>query len=253
MALIRKLKAAIKPVKHTEEDLNRDEDKLVRSLPLPGSEVVEILDDVPPKQDGASYIPLEVRGSNGKKYKIVIPRAYYKSVPKVWEWNEPRYKAAELMAAGWPLRQVAEAVGYSRMTMYGWLQHPEFKEHVDGLTLETGWANQRERIAGLNKITALLFDKVINEIGHVKLTDKSIGPVLSAIQTIATQISQEKGEFVEQTSIEQSTTIQGTLGLAAIPVEMMLNTKTAEERKALEAEFDAVGNDIIRSITGEKE
>ena len=137
--------------------------------------------------------------------------------------------------------------------MYGWLQHPEFKEHVDGLTLETGWANQRERIAGLNKITALLFDKVINEIGHVKLTDKSIGPVLSAIQTIAKQISQEKGEFVEQTSIEQSTTIQGTLGLAAIPVEMMLNTKTAEERKALEAEFDAVGNDIIRSITGEKE
>lgn len=253
MGLRRKLRAAMKPVKHLQEDLNRDEDKLVRSKPLPTSQIVEIYEEEPPEQDGANYIPMEVKGSNGKKYKIVIPRTYYKSVPKTWHWNEDRYKAAELMAAGYPIKQVADIVDYSRMTLYGWLQHPEFKEHVDGLVLETGWANKRERIAGLNKVTELLFDKVVKEIDHVKLTDKSIGPVLTAILSTAKQLAQEKEEFVEQTKVEQNTTIEGTIGVSAIPVETYLNTVAAEDRKALEADFDQVGNDIIRSITGEKE
>lgn len=252
MGLRKKLKAAIKPVKHTEEDLNRDTDKLVRHKPLPATHAVEILDNTEPEPTGTDYIPMEVKGSNGKKYRIAVPRSYYKAVPKTWHWNEARYKAAELMAAGWPLQQVADAVGYSRMTMYGWLNHPEFKEHVDGMVLETGWANQRERIAGLNRVTNLLFDKVVAEIDKVKLTDKSIGPVLTAIQSIAKQIAQEKGEFIEQTKVDQSTTLSGTVGISAIPVEEYLKTQVDNDRRVLEAEFDQLGDDIIKSITGEK-
>lgn len=243
----------MKPVKHTEEDLARDNKQLTSGTKLPTSEVVEILDDEEPEQNGVDYIPMEVHGSNGKKYKIVIPRSYYKSVPKKWSWNEARYKVAELMAAGWPVKQIADIVGYSRITLYGWLQHPEFKEHVDGMILETGWANKRERIAGLNRVTQLLFDKVIDEIGHVKLTDKSIGPVLTSIQSIAKQLAQEKEEFVEQSKVAQTTTIDGNLTVAAVPVETYLNAKAPDERLALEAEFNEIGDNIIRSITGEKE
>lgn len=251
MGLKGKLNKAVKPVKHTPEDQARDKKQMNRFKPLPESKVLEVTESKELEKAGDDYVPLEVRGSNGKTYKIVVPKAF-KSVPKDWKWDGKRYKAAELLAAGYPLSEVADTVGYTRQTLYCWLQHPEFKEHVDGLTLESGWANQRERIAGLNRVTRLLFDKVINELGQVKLTDKSVGAVLSSLQMIAKQISQEKGEFIEQSKVDSNTTINGTLGVAEIPLENILNEKTAEERRELEAEFNRLGDDIIRSITGEK-
>lgn len=254
MGLKRKLNAAVKPVVNTPEDLDRDDRHPLRKKPLPThTKVLEVQDVEEPDTENGNYITMEVKGSNGKVYKVVIPKSYHKSIPRNWSWNAKRYKAAELMAAGYPMTEVAKAIDIDRSAIYGWLQHPEFKEHVDGLTLETGWANQRERLAGLNKVTRLLFDKVVNEIGNVKLTDKSIGAVLSSLQMISKQISQEKGEFVEQSKVEQNTNISGAVGVAAIDVSQMLNSKSNEERAALEAEFNTMGNDIIRAITGEKE
>lgn len=253
MGLVRRIKEASKPVKHTEKDLDREGKQLFRHKPLPTSQVIQELEADDPEQDGKEYITMEVAGSNGKKYKIVIPRSYYKSVPKKWHWNAARYDAADMIAAGYPVKQVAEIVGYSRITLYGWLQHPEFKDHIDGLVLETGWANQRERIAGLNRLAENLFDKLVKDISRVPLTDKSVGPILNAVLATAKQIAQEKGEFVEQTRVDQNTTLNGTVGISAVPVEQFLSSQAAEERKKLEAEFDQVGNDIIRSITGEKE
>lgn len=257
MGLKRKLNTAVKAVTHTEEEQKYIEEHDVQGVKigkaLPTSELLEVQDTEEPEKNGADYIPLEVKGSNGKTYKIVIPRSYYKTVPKTWSWNEQRYKVAEDLAAGFPLTEIATRQGTHRSTIYGWLQHPEFKEHVDGLTLESGWANQRERIAGLNKVTKLLFEKVVNEIDKVKLTDKSIGAVLSSLQMIAKQISQEKGEFIEQSKVDQQTNITGTMAVAELKLDTIMNGKTSEEKAALEAEFNQLGDDIIRSITGEKD
>jgi hypothetical protein len=253
MGLKRKLNAAVKPVENLPEDLQRDANHPLRKKePAHHTKVLEVREEEPPNTENGDYISLEVRGTGNKVYKVVIPRSYAKSIPKNWSWDAKRYKAAELIAAGYPMTEVAKIIERDRSVIYGWLQHPEFKEHVDGLTLETGWANQRERIAGLNRVTRLLFDKVVNELGHVKLTDKSIGAVLSSLQMIAKQIGQEKGEFVEQSKVENNTTLSGAIGIAEMPVDAVLNEKTVEERRALEDEFNKLGDDIIRNITGEK-
>jgi hypothetical protein len=266
MGLVRKLNAAVIPVTHTAAEQKYIKDNnlnLNMSHPLPPPTVtMSVTEAIPPKPgdlstprnaEGKEYIMMEVKGSNNKVYKVCIPQSYAKLIPKVWSWNDTRFKVAELISAGIPMTEISKICDVSRHAIYGWLQHPEFKEHVDGITMETGWANKRERIAGLNKLTRLLFDKVINEIDGVKLTDKSIGAVLTSIQTIAKQLGIEKDEFVEQTKVEQNTTVSGVIGIAAIPVETLLNSKSTEDRAALEAEFDSVGDNLIRSITGERD
>lgn len=209
--------------------------------------------DPSPLAPGKEYIMMEVKGSGNKVYKVAIPQSYAKLIPKTWHWNTIRYKVAEMISAGFPMTQIADICQVPKSAIYGWLQHPEFKEHVDGITMETGWANKRERIAGLNRLTRMLFDKVTTNLDSVMLTDKSIGAVLMSIQNIAKQLGVEKEEYVEQTKVEQNTTISGTVGIVAIPLENMLNSKTTEERLALEAEFNDIGNSVIQNITGERD
>lgn len=203
----------------------------------------------------ADFIKFEVTGSEGKRYKVVCPASYYSIVPKVWSWNASRYKAAELIAEGVPYTQIAmhPEVGITnRMVLYGWMEHPEFREHVEGLTLETGYASRRERIAGMNRLTRSLFDKLERELLGLKLTDKSIGPVINGILAGMKQLSQEKGELIEVQKIEQNTNISGGLDVAAtVKVGELLSSEPDERRRELEAAFDQQGNDIIRQLIGE--
>ena len=203
----------------------------------------------------SDYTTIEVESSQGKRYKLVVPKSYATCVPKVWSWNAERYRVAELIALGVPISHIPEdpqVMIKSRMVIYGWLQHPEFKEHVDGITMETGFANKRERIAGLNRLTQKLFDKVIRELEGIPLTDKSIGPVLSAIQTTAKLIAQEKQEFIEESKVTQDTNITGAITTVQADIENVMESKSEEERKALARAFDEMGDDIIRAITGGK-
>ena len=260
--LRRKTQATLTPVIFTEEEsklIKENNININLSRPATTTKTLKstvthtpkpVAGDPSPKKVN-EYITMDVKGSGDKVYKVVIPQSYAKLIPKTWSWNEKRYKVASMISAGIPMIHIADANDIDRSTIYGWLQHPEFKEHVDGLTMETGWANKRERIAGLKKLTGLLFDKVINEIGAVKLTDKSVGSVLTAIQMIAKQLGQEKEEFIESTRVEQNVTLSGTVAIIGIPVDKLLNSKTSEERLRLEEEFNSLGNSIIQNITGE--
>jgi len=196
-----------------------------------------------------------LHGSKGEKYTVVVPASYVGNIPQTWEWNAERYKVAELIAQGIPYAQIPDHPGVtirSRMTIYCWLEHPEFRSHVDGLVLETGWANRRERISKMVRLNDKLLDKVLNEIDKVKLTDKMAGALLSAINANAKLVAQEKGEFVEESKVTQDTNISGTVATASLDITKLIESKTAEEQKALEKEFEAMGDDIIRSLTGNK-
>lgn len=202
------------------------------------------------------YTTIEVESSKGKRYRIVVPQSYAEGIPRKWKWDIQKYQVAELIAHGVPISQIPrhpEITLKSRMTIYAWLQHPEFKEHVDGLTLETGWANKRERIAGLNRLTDMLFSKLANEIDGVKLTDKSIGAIISGLQQASKLISQEKEEFVEESKVTQETHLSGSITTIEAKLDDFMASKTDDERRALEEEFDKIGNSIIEGITGAKE
>lgn len=201
------------------------------------------------------FSTITLSGSKGQSYKVVVPSTYVKIVPKVWEWTAERYRVAELIAEGIPLSQIPGHEGVtikSRMTIYGWLEHPEFKEHVDGLVLETGWANRRERINNLQRLNDIVLNKVVREIDSIKLSDKSIGALLSALQSGSKLIAQEKGEFIEESKVTQDTNLNAKVATISTDLSQVLESKSAEERAKLEQDFDKVADDIIRNLTGDK-
>lgn len=253
----RKLKQAGKRVQHTQEELNAMEQKraegrqATRNTLPPKPHVLEVTENAEPERRTKEYVTVELTGSTGKRYKVAVPKTYARHIPKTWKWDETKFKVAEAIAMGVPILHITEDPEYgvsTRMTIYAWLEHPEFREHVDGLTMETGWANYRERVAGLNRVTRKLFDKVVNELDAIKLTDKSLGAVLTAIPAIAKLIAQEKGEFIEASKVEQQTTLNATVAMGVGSIEDMLNTLNGDERKKLEKEFDALGDQIIQQF-----
>lgn len=232
--------------------------RVMSRRPSSGPVVLEVTDPIhgpqKPGSAAASFSMVELTGSTGKKYKVVIPTTYMKHVPKVWSWDNDRYRVAEMIADGVPIRHIADDPSVhitSRAVIYAWLQHPEFSEHVDGLIMETGFAARRERIAGVSKISGIVFEKLLNELRHVDITDKNTAAFLQGLPTLMKYIAQEKGEFVEESRVTQNTTINGAVAVGHMDLDKMLDSTTSEERKALEAEFDVIGDDIIKSITGE--
>lgn len=241
-----------------EENPNKQKVRSAINQPLPSEgNVVEASETGgSSRRKAKEFSTITISGSKGQSYKVTVPSSYIEVVPKVWEWTQERYIVAELIAQGIPLSQIPDHPGViikSRMTIYGWLEHPEFKEHVDALVLETGWANRRERIAKLTRLNEMLLNKVVKELDGVKLTDKMAGALLSAIQAGSKLLAQEKGEFVEESKVTQDTNINGTIGTVSIPLDNLLSSKTAEERAELEKEFDNIGDDIVRNLTGDKQ
>jgi hypothetical protein len=232
----------------TEDNPNRKKQRTTTDKPLP-------VDTAPEDRKTKEFSEVTLHGSKGEKYTVVVPSSYMSAIPKTWEWNAERYRVAELIAEGIPIAQIPDMPGVtirSRMTIYGWMEHPEFKSHIDGLIMETGWANRRERLNNLQYINNLLLRKLAKEVDSVKISDKSLGAILSALQQGSKLIAQEKGEFIEETKVTQDTNISGTLKTAHLNVGDYIKSQASEEQKELEKEFETMGDDIIRSLTGDK-
>lgn len=250
---IKKLGAGVQSAA-IEENPNRQKRRTVDNRPLP-SEGNESGENASGRRKTKEFETITIAGSKGQTYTVVVPASYIESIPKVWEWNSERYKVAELIADGIPIAQIPDQPGVnirSRATIYGWLEHPEFREHVDAMVMETGWANRRERIANFQHLNKILMRKVVNEIDSVKLSDKSLGAVLSALGANAKFLAQEKGEFIEESKVTQDTTLTGTLKTASLDVNDFIKSQASEEQKELMKEFESMGDDIIRSLTGDK-
>lgn len=231
----------------------------VRKKPLPAPAIQEVTDARPEETVHArvteDYTTITVTSSNGKKYRIAVPSGLKSHVPRVWTWDERKIKAADMLAQGVPIARIVAdpSVGVtSRMTIYGWLEHPEFREHLEGLVLETGFATKRERIAGYKRVADALYSKIINEINSVPLNEKTIHSFLSGFQSVAKLIAQEKEELIEQQRVDMDQTVDANVKATSVHVDLdqLLQSKTSEEREQLEKEWNAVGDAIIRSLTG---
>lgn len=239
----------------TKDVLEKPPELPTRDTPLPPK--AEILEQTEPDtpehvtRRAGAFSEIVVKGSKGTTYKIAIPSSYERNIPRKWEWTPERYKIAEDIASGMSMAKVAEVNGFARITLYGWLEHPEFREHVDGLIMESGMANRRERIATLSRLTDKLIQKIDNELDSVKLNDKALAAVLNTIGQYSKHLAQEKEEFVESSKVDQTTSISGTVGVATVNVDAALNSAPSEEREKLAKEFNELGDAIIRSIVGE--
>lgn len=202
------------------------------------------------------YHEVVLTGSKGEKYTVVVPSSYVNGVPKTWKWTGERYRVAELIAMGVPLSQIPddpEVVINNRMTIYCWMEHPEFRNHVDGLIMETGWSSRRERLNNLKRLNDVVLNKVIREIDGMKLDSKNVGALLTAIQAGSKLIAQEKGEFIEESKVSMDATVDGKMVNIEAKLDDFVKSRTPDEQAALEREFDAMGDDIIRTLTGSSE
>lgn len=214
----------------------------------------EEVDDQQAEEQKTEYVTLEVVGSKGQKYRVVVPAAYYDRVPKVWQWDKQKYRVAELIAEGLPITQITahpDVTIKSRMTIYGWLQHPEFKEHIDGLILETGFASKRERIAGLSRVASKMYAKIMEALDTVEVNEKNIVPFINALRDVTKLLAQEKEELVEQSRVEQDTKLSGTVTTTTVDLEQYLSTLEEDEREKMEREFDKIGDAYIRQLRGD--
>lgn len=221
------------------------------------AELMELLEE---EKQGRKikFETLEVYGSKGQKYRITIPSGFVNHIPRQWKWDAQKYLVADLLSRGWKVSEILrhpEVQIKSRATIYAWEKHPEFREHVDALTLETGFARQRERIAGMKRVIDMVFDKLVKEMSEMKLTDKNVGALLNALSTFMKQLAQEKGEFVEQARIEQETTanvsVDGKMTTATITVDQYLASLSEDEREQMEKEFSKVADEYIRKLRGD--
>lgn len=243
--------------KATKTVMGADAQLPVRQAPLPAPDNVlevdtstEATEHIEGRKTTA-FSEITVKGSRGTTYRIAVPTNYMRNIPRKWEWTPERYQIAGEIASGISIRNVAEKYDYARITLYGWLEHPEFREHVDGLIMESGMANRRERIATLSRLTDKLIQKIDNELDSVKLNDKALAAVLNTIGQYSKHLAQEKEEFVESSKVDQTTNISGTVGVATVNVDAALNSAPSEEREKLAKEFNELGDAIIRSIVGE--
>lgn len=202
------------------------------------------------------YTTITVRGSKGQTYRVTVPDGIAVHVPKTWRWDARKLRVADQIAQGVRITDIVrdpENRLTSKATVYGWLYHPEFREHVDALVLEMEFASKRERIAGMNRVTRILFDKLVRELSTVRMTDKSVGSLLSGFSTLLKQIAQEKEEFVEQARVEQEVhaDVKGTVATASIPLEQYLATLPKDEREEMEREFAKVADEYIAQLRGD--
>ena len=67
-----------------------------------------------------------------------IQRAFY--------WDERRTQAAIMLASGRSKTAVAEELEIDRVTLYHWLEHPDFSAEVDRLSLMVHVSSRAERL-----------------------------------------------------------------------------------------------------------
>lgn len=207
------------------------------------------------KRKSEDYVHLTVTGSDGKQYKIAVPKSFEDSVPKTWVWDRRKEVVANMLADGIPISQIVkdpDSGVKARVTIYGWLEHPEFRDHVNGLILTTGIAMKNFRIASAKRLHSALEAKLMREIDHVEVNEKTLHAFLANYQSLMKMIAQEKEELVERvaSTVDQTTKLEGAVGVATmdVNVDQMLQSLPADERKKLQEELNELGDSIIRSI-----
>lgn len=78
-----------------------------------------------------------------------------------FEWNDKRSKAAILLAEGYSIDEVAEAVGVNSRTIDRWKSDIEFSQELDRLSLMVGIANRAERLRIAQRIARSLAKKQV--------------------------------------------------------------------------------------------
>jgi len=82
-----------------------------------------------------------------------------------FDWTPQRSEAAEMLAEGYRLKEVAEKIGVDVRSIYNWRQEAEFEKEVNRLTMMRGLAIRAERARVAKRAIRKMIDE---ETGDLK-------------------------------------------------------------------------------------
>jgi hypothetical protein len=100
-----------------------------------------------------------------------------------FRWNRKRDFIAEMLAAGYTIRETAEAAGVSISTVNKYKARPDFEDEVDRLTLMVDLASRADRVRVAKRIIRERLQAV--EARNKEIAEgKSVKPLLSSDKDI---------------------------------------------------------------------
>lgn len=214
-------------------------------------------DIVRPRPQSARPDIQSVQTESGEEVQIVVPPSY--RVPEIFEWDAQKIRVAELVADGVPIHQIVGIPGMptSRTTIYTWMRHPDYKKYIDSLIMETGLANQAERMAAMQNVLNKMYAKLILEFESVHLTDKNASTLIEKFFSGLRQIQEDMRGYVQQVHVTTDQTVSVTSNsrgtIINLDLEKVLEQCPAEKRATLQQEFSARADAFIRGMTGTAE
>lgn len=209
-------------------------------------------DVVKPKGRSESADIRSVTLDSGAEVNIIVPPSY--EVPKIFEWDAQKIRVAEMIAEGVPIYTIVGIPGMptSRTTIYTWMKHPDFKKYINSLIMETGLANQTERMAAMQRVLNQMYEKLIGEFQNVNLTDKNAASLIEKFFAGLRQIQEDARGYVQQVHVTTdqnvNTNVQGLH--VNLDLERVLEQCPAEQRATLQKEFAARADAFIRGMSG---
>lgn len=121
-----------------------------------------------------------------------------------FKWNEPRNKAAELLAAkNLTHQEIADSVGIDRKTLWNWRREPEFAARVEEIveqnraeTRRIGIADKERRLAALNdrwRRMRLVIEERAADPDHARAPGGSTGLLVRTIRSVRVEDDREGG------------------------------------------------------------
>jgi hypothetical protein len=209
-------------------------------------------DVVKPKARSENADVKSVTLESGAEVNIIVPPSY--EVPKIFEWDAQKIRVAEMIAEGVPIYRIVGIPGMptSRTTIYTWMKHPDFKKYINTLIMETGLANQTERMAAMQKVLNQMYDKLVGEFSSINLTEKNAASLIEKFFAGLRQIQEDARGYVQQIHVTSEQNVNANVqGLHInLDVEKALAQCPAEQRAILQQEFAARADAFIRGMNG---
>lgn len=119
-------------------------------------------------------------------------------IQQAFNWDDRRTRAAVMLASGESKVAVAEACEIDRVTLYHWLEHPDFAAEVDRLSLMVHISSRAERLR-----IAMRVAKARTQ-GEVPETDKDLLDWLKFAQSETDGAKIDMSKLAELLSGEQA-------------------------------------------------
>lgn len=154
---------------------------------------------------------------------------YTRALQRKVVWDETRTKAASLLAMGYKKQHVADEVGVTRMTIYNWLDDPEFAEEVDRLSIMVGIASRAQRLRWANRTIV----SRLNEDGSLQ-SDKDVLDWLKFAQSETDGAKIDLSKLAEMLGGEQA---QGVVAPGSGPPSRLLDQSGTIEVSATQIDI----------------